>query len=146
MLTISCIQMRSISIANNMPFSQYPLSYNKRCDLNNAHRFIRGYCVYLSAKHDTSEQREQETFKHSKQSQDERQRAGYESITTLEILSNTTKEKPCHHSQTKQRHRHDVELHGSVGVVRRMVNLIQYTRGTTPHHSTTFNKSLSKVK
>ncbi len=66
--------------------------------------------MYLSPKHDASEKREEETFKHSKQSENERQWTGDEGIATLEVLANTAEEKQTDHTQAKDGHAHDVKL------------------------------------
>ena len=64
----------------------------------------------LGPKHDASKEREEKTFKHSKQSENERQRTGDEGITALEVLANTAEEKQTNHAQAKDGHGHDVEL------------------------------------
>ena len=71
---------------------------------------IRTDGVDLSAEHDAREEREEESLKHSKESEDERQRSRHHRITVLEVLSDTAKEEPRHHSETKHGHWHDVEL------------------------------------
>ena len=66
--------------------------------------------MHLSAEHDASEEREEESFKHSKQGEDEGQGARHHCVTVLKVLPHTAEEKPGHHRQTKHRHRHDIEL------------------------------------
>ena len=52
--------------------------------------------MHLSAEHDASEEREEESFKHSEQGEDEGQGTGHHCITVLKVLPHTA-EEPGHH-------------------------------------------------
>ena len=82
------------------------------CSSVSTHCLIRADGVDLGPEHDASEEREEKTFKHSKQGEDEGKRTGHYGVATLKVLTDTSEEEPRHHYKTKHRHRHDVELKG----------------------------------
>ena len=65
------------------------------------HCFVGGYGVNLRAEHDAGEEGEEETFKHSKQSQDEGQRSWQDAITAVKVLAHAAEEKYGHHGKSE---------------------------------------------
>ena len=52
----------------------------------------------LRAEHDAREEREEESFKDAKQSEDEGEGTGHDGVTVLKVLTDAAKEEPGNHS------------------------------------------------